>query len=52
MPTCKHCDREFNPAELVSHETDRLRLVHCPACEAPLGSYRKHGQREPSSERR
>lgn len=49
MPTCKHCGCEFSPAELVRHETDRLVLVHCPECENPLGSYRRHGQQEPSA---
>ena len=48
MPTCKHCNCECSPAELVRHETDRILLVHCPECEAPLGSYRRHGQRGPN----
>jgi len=50
MPTCKHCGREFGPGELVRHETDRLLLVHCPECEMPLGSYRRHGQAESSTD--
>jgi len=45
MPTCTGCDHEFDPAELVRHETERLVVVHCPSCSTTLGRYRRHGQR-------
>jgi hypothetical protein len=45
MPTCKRCSETFEIEAATRHETERLLRVHCPECEAPLGRYRRHGQR-------
>jgi uncharacterized Zn finger protein len=45
MATCKACGDEFAPADLIRHDSDRVLVVHCPACGAFMGSYRHHGDR-------
>ena len=41
MPTCNRCRGDFETEELVRHEYDgRLLVVHCPVCNATMGSYR------------
>lgn len=43
MPTCRYCGAEHTADELIRHERGRLIIVHCPDCEVPMGTYRRHG---------
>ncbi|ELZ73106.1 hypothetical protein C457_04066 [Haloferax prahovense DSM 18310] len=40
MPTCRNCGETCDAAELTRHVSEGWLVVHCPACHAPLGSYR------------
>ena len=41
MPKCNYCEKRFETEELVRHEYDgRLLVVHCPACNTVMGTYR------------
>lgn len=51
MPTCRNCSGEFDADDLVRHEAERVLVVHCPDCRAPLGRYRRHGD-DPATDHR
>lgn len=45
MPVCPRCHTDHDVEDLVRHERPGILLVHCPACECVMGSYRRHGDR-------
>jgi hypothetical protein len=45
MPTCPGCDGSFDPGALDRHERDGRVVVHCPDCDAVVGTWRDPASR-------
>lgn len=44
VPTCRNCQSELAPEDLIRHDHDELLIVHCPECRFMMGTYNRHSQ--------